>query len=78
MKLISLNVSLPRLVEYNGEPVATGIEEHSEYAKAFIDATRIIKVTKRDVHPFDDVKAVAVEDGPLIVRRQRPPESAVA
>lgn len=25
MKLISLNVSLPRLVEYNGEPVATGI-----------------------------------------------------
>ena len=25
MKLISLNVSLPRLVEHNGEPVATGI-----------------------------------------------------
>ena len=25
MKLISLNVVLPRLVEYNGEPVATGI-----------------------------------------------------
>jgi MOSC domain-containing protein YiiM len=25
MKLISLHVSLPRLVEYNGEPVATGI-----------------------------------------------------
>ncbi|MGZ8843644.1 MAG: MOSC domain-containing protein [Pyrinomonadaceae bacterium] len=25
MKLISLNVSLPRLVEYNGDPVATGI-----------------------------------------------------
>jgi MOSC domain-containing protein YiiM len=25
MKIISLNVSLPRLVEYNGEPVATGI-----------------------------------------------------
>ena len=25
MKLISLNVALPRLVEYNGEPVATGI-----------------------------------------------------
>jgi MOSC domain-containing protein YiiM len=25
MKLISLNVSLPRIVEYNGEPVATGI-----------------------------------------------------
>ena len=25
MKLISLNVSLPRLVEYHGEPVATGI-----------------------------------------------------
>lgn len=25
MKLISLNVSLPRLVEYNGEPVATGV-----------------------------------------------------
>jgi len=25
MKLISLNVSVPRLVEYNGEPVATGI-----------------------------------------------------
>src|SRR6185295_17618292 len=25
MKIISLNVGLPRLVEYNGEPVATGI-----------------------------------------------------
>lgn len=25
MKLISLNVALPRLVQYNGEPVATGI-----------------------------------------------------
>lgn len=25
MKIISLNVSLPRIVEYNGEPVATGI-----------------------------------------------------
>jgi len=25
MKLLSLNVALPRLVEYNGEPVATGI-----------------------------------------------------
>ena len=25
MKIVSLNVSLPRLVEYNGEPVATGI-----------------------------------------------------
>jgi MOSC domain-containing protein YiiM len=25
MKLISLNVTLPRIVEYNGEPVATGI-----------------------------------------------------
>jgi MOSC domain-containing protein YiiM len=25
VKLISLNVSLPRIVEYNGEPVATGI-----------------------------------------------------
>jgi len=25
MKLISLNVALPRIVEYNGEPVATGI-----------------------------------------------------
>ena len=25
MKLLSLNVSLPRIVEYNGEPVATGI-----------------------------------------------------
>src|SRR5262245_32389824 len=25
MKIISLNVSLPRLVEHNGEPVATGI-----------------------------------------------------
>jgi MOSC domain-containing protein YiiM len=25
MKLISLNVALPRLVEYNGDPVATGI-----------------------------------------------------
>ncbi|HJZ79425.1 MAG TPA: MOSC domain-containing protein [Pyrinomonadaceae bacterium] len=25
MKLVSLNVSLPRMVEYNGEPVATGI-----------------------------------------------------
>jgi MOSC domain-containing protein YiiM len=25
MKLISLNVSLPRIVEYNGEPLATGI-----------------------------------------------------
>lgn len=25
MRIVSLNVSLPRLVEYNGEPVATGI-----------------------------------------------------
>jgi MOSC domain-containing protein YiiM len=25
MKLVSLNVSMPRIVEYNGEPVATGI-----------------------------------------------------
>ncbi|MFS8084961.1 MAG: MOSC domain-containing protein [Acidobacteriota bacterium] len=25
MKLVSLNIALPRLVEYNGEPVATGI-----------------------------------------------------
>jgi MOSC domain-containing protein YiiM len=25
MKLISLNVSLPSIVEYHGEPVATGI-----------------------------------------------------
>src|SRR6266581_2446085 len=25
MKLLSLNVGLPRIVEYNGEPVATGI-----------------------------------------------------
>ena len=25
MKVVSLNVSLPRIVEYNGEPVATGI-----------------------------------------------------
>src|SRR3954451_19741859 len=25
MKLLSVNVGLPRIVEYNGEPVATGI-----------------------------------------------------
>src|SRR6266851_5832454 len=29
MKLISLNVALPRIVEYNGEPVATGIFKES-------------------------------------------------
>ena len=30
--------------------VATGIEEHNEYAKAFIDATRTIKETLPSVH----------------------------
>ena len=25
MKVLSVNVGLPRLVEYNGEPVSTGI-----------------------------------------------------
>jgi len=29
MKIISLNVALPRIVEYNGEPVATGIFKES-------------------------------------------------
>ena len=30
--------------------VATGIEEHNEYAKAFIDATKTIKKTLPSVH----------------------------